>query len=525
MKKQRIMILASRLGKAIVLALTAATAYAQGGSSSGSQSPKAQQVQLSGRSQGSASVSVSQSGSGSTSSSVNTINSTVSVQGNYAGSTDAPLRGTGPVDMTFAEAIRLGLRYNLGGIASDASLKQLRAQRLSALSNLLPNIYATLSESAAKTDLQTLGISSSTFSSGSSGSGGGLAIPSVVGPYHYYSLEGNLSEQLSFTDLHNLKSANAAHAAAALNMRDARELVIVAVGGSYLRVLASIALVESQKVQVDYAQASYKQTAAQYQAGTKAELDANKSLVELQTQQQRLSSQQGDLIKQTMQLARIIGIGPGRDLHLAEKLSTDVPVADDTAASILYAFDHRADLQAAGQQVKVAEESYRASKSEYLPSFSLSGYYGLEGVNPNKGAGVFSATATLTVPIFNSGRNKADMQQADAAVKQRKAEATDQRGVVEDDVRSALVDLQVASQQVQVAQSNRTLARNTLQQSLDRYASGVADSVEVVQSQETLASAEHDYISSLYSLNLSKISLARAMGNAEQTIPDMLKGN
>ena len=87
------------------------------------------------------------------------------------------------------------------------------------------------------------------------------------------------------------------------------------------------------------------------------------------------------------------------------------------------------------------------------------------------------------------------------------------------------LDLKVASQQVQVAESNRTLAKSTLQQSLDRYAAGVADAVEVVQSQETLASAEHDYISSLYSLNLGKISLARAKGNAEETIPDMLKGN
>jgi outer membrane protein TolC len=60
---------------------------------------------------------------------------------------------------------------------------------------------------------------------------------------------------------------------------------------------------------------------------------------------------------------------------------------------------------------------------------------------------------------------------------------------------------------------------------LDRFAAGVTNSVEVVQSQESLAAAERDYISSLYSLNLSKISLARAMGNAEDTIPDMMKGS
>jgi outer membrane protein TolC len=482
------------------------------------QSPTAQQVQLSGRGQGGSSVVIQQSAAGSTSSSVNTLNPTVTVQGNYAGSVDGALPGSGPVDLTFAQALNLGLRFNLGGLGSDASSRQLRGQRLSALSGLLPNIYATLSESGAKSDLQTLGLSSSAL-------GGGTPLPTVVGPYHYYSLEGNLSEQLSITGIHNLKSASAAQQAGDMNLRDARELIVVAVGGSYLRVLATAALVDSQEAQVKYAEASYKQTADQQNAGVKATIDANRSLVELQTEQQRLTSERSDLIKQTMQLARIIGISPGRPLHLSEKLSTERPVLSTPDDSVQSALHNRADLKAAGFQLQAAQEAYRASKAEYLPSFAVSGYYGLQGVNPDKGVGVFSATATLTVPIWSSGKTRSDVQQADASVRQRKAEANDQRGVVENDVRTAFVDLQASEQQVQVAESNRDLAHKTLQQTMDRYTAGVDDSVDVVSSQETLASAEHDYISSLYSLNLSRITLARAMGTAEQTIPDMLKGN
>jgi outer membrane protein TolC len=501
-----------------LLSLCALSAQVQGQSSSGSQTPRAQQVQLSGRSQGGASVVVQQSATGSTSSSVNTLNPTVQVQGSYAGSVDAAVPGSGAVDLTFASAIRLGLTYNLGGLASDSSARQLRAQRLSALSALLPNIYATLAETGAKTDLQTLGLTSSTF-------GGGVALPSVVGPYHYYSLEGNLSEQLSLVDLHNLRSANAAREAGSLNTRDARELIMVAVGGSYLRVLATAALVDSQQTQVQYAAASYRQSASQQKAGTKAAIDANRSLVELQTEQQRLSSERSDLIKQKMQLARIIGIDPGRDLRLAEKLSTARPQPEPAEQAISTALSRRADLQAAGLQLVAAQEAYRASRAEYLPSLAVNGYYGLQGTNPNKGEGVFQASATLTVPIWSSGRTRSDVQQADASVRQRKAEAIDQRAVVEEDVRAALVDLQTSEQQVQVAESNRALARSTLRQAQDRYAAGVDTAVDVVSSQESLASAEHDYVSSLYSLNLSKITLARAMGDAEDTVPEMLKGN
>jgi outer membrane protein TolC len=481
-----------------------------------SQGPKAQQVQLSGFPQGNNSASLQQSASPSTTSSVNTINTTVQVQGAYQGSVLGPVSGDGPVFLTFAEAIRRGLQYNLGTLDSSASLKQARAQRLSALSQMLPNIYATLLESGAKTDLQTQGLSSGVF-------GGGAVLPTVVGPYHYYSADVNLSEEFSFTSLHNLRSADDARQAALMNGRDAREMVVLAVSGSYLRVLATQALVASQEAQVEYAKVSYKQAQDQMEAGTKAQIDANRSLVELQSQQQRLTSDKAQLAKEQMSLARVIGLPLDRQLVLSETLPTSAPELPGVDSAVKEGLDHRADLMAAGLQVKAAQQALNASKSEYLPSFSVNGSYGLQGVNPNKGANVFQATATLNIPIWSSGRVRSDVQQADAAVDQRKSEFADKKGVVEHDVRTALLDLNVAAEQVKVAESNRQLALSTLKQSQDRFAAGVTTSVEVVQSQESLGSAELDYINGLFSLNVGRINLARATGQAEAVVPTLIQ--
>ena len=487
---------------------TVARPQAFGGSS---QIPQAQQVQLSGRAQGGASVVAQQSASGSTSSSVNTVNPTITVQGSYQGSMPGPVLGDGPISLTLADAIKRGLQYNLGGLDSAAAARQQRGLRLSALSQMLPNIYATISESGAKSDLQAQGLSSGVF-------GGGIALPTTVGPYHYYSAQANLSEQLSLTSLHNLRSATAARDAAQLSAKDARELIVLAVGGSYLRVLATQALVASQVKQVQYSEASYKQAKDQFEAGTKAQIDATRSLVELQSQQQRLRSQRTQLEKEQMALERLIGLPMGRPLVINQTLPTTVPDIPDPDTAITDGLTHRADLDAAGRQLKAAQESLRASKSEYLPSLSVSGDYGVQGINPNKGVGVFQATGTVTIPIWQGGRTKAAVQQAGAAVDQRKAELADQQGVVENDVRTALLDIRVAAEQVKVAEDNRQLALNTLKQSQDRFAAGVTTSVEVVQSQETLAAAELDYINTLFSLNLGKISLARAMGHAETSI-------
>jgi outer membrane protein TolC len=77
---------------------------------------------------------------------------------------------------------------------------------------------------------------------------------------------------------------------------------------------------------------------------------------------------------------------------------------------------------------------------------------------------------------------------------------------------------------VKVAQSNIELAEETLAQSRDRFRAGVTDTVEVVQSQEAVASAHEQYISSLYSFNFAKISLARALGVAEEGVKEYFKG-
>jgi outer membrane protein TolC len=91
-------------------------------------------------------------------------------------------------------------------------------------------------------------------------------------------------------------------------------------------------------------------------------------------------------------------------------------------------------------------------------------------------------------------------------------------------VRAALLNLQSSADQVNVARSNIDLAEATLAQSRDRFTAGVTDTVEVMQSQEAVASAHEQYISSLYSNNLAKISLARALGAAENGVKQYFKG-
>ena len=441
------------------------------------------------------------------------------VPGAFAGS----IRSTDIVpeafELTLDEAVRRGLQANLGIVGSSYALEGAKAQRAEALSSLLPNIRASVAENAAKVDLAAEG-----FSSGAFGAGGGIQFPTTVGPFHYYDLHGALQQSvLDVTAIRNLRSREQAVDAETFQSRQAREEVVLAVTGVYLQLMADLALGERQKAEVAYAEATYKQAKAQTEAGNKAPIEATRSLLELQTEQQRLRSQLGEIEKRQIQLARLIGVSPGTHIQPKEQFASLAVEPFTPMELVQQAWSQRLDLKAAEAQLRSAEEARKAASAQRLPSISVSGTYGLQGVNPDHGAGVFQASAALTIPVFQGGRITAEVTQAEAVVKERRAELADQRGAVESDVRTALIDLQVANDQVVLAESNRQLALQTLQQSQDRFAVGVADSVEVVNSQESLAAADHDYVNSLFSQHIARITLAHAMGEAEKDLPELLE--
>jgi outer membrane protein TolC len=291
-----------------------------------------------------------------------------------------------------------------------------------------------------------------------------------------------------------------------------------------LQVQAAAARVDSQRAQVQSAEAVYNQAVTRKSAGVNSRLDVTRSLVEWQTEQQRLSTYSADLRKQRTALLRILGLPLDRELILSEPLQYGPGTVPQASDAVHVALLNRSDLQSLQAQVRAAERSVQAAHAERLPSVSVNGDYGALGPNPTNAHSVFAVTGSINVPIWQGGRTRGDIQEAEATLAQRKAELADGQTNVEQQVRDALIELETADGQVKLAQTNREYAKETLSQASDRFAAGVATTVEVVQAQEQVASAEGDYISSLFSYYLAKLSLARATGQAERSTPALLKG-
>ena len=508
-----------RLAALLVLAVAYANSQAVSpGAAPAGGSARAAQLPASGRNGPSGSVTSQQSAS--PGSGVATLDSSVQVSGDYSGSVASAAAGSGPITLTLSDALKFGLQTNLGSISANNSTRATRAERIQALSALLPNIAVNASETVTQVNLAAYGFQFNLPP------GLNFAIPTVVGPFSYSQLQGTLSQSIyDPVQRRNWKAAKETERASILSAKDTRELVVFAVGGTYLQTITASARVTSQRAQVDNARAVYNQAVTRRAAGTNSKIDVMRSLVELQTQEQRLSSLEADLRKQKITLARVIGLPQDRELRLAEPLSFSETVVPEADAAIRRALQRRADLQSSEAQVKAAEQALSAAHAERLPSVGINGDYGVIGPNPANNHGVFAITGSVNMPVWQGGRVRGDIQQAESTLDQRRAELADQRARVEQDVRNAIIELQTASGQVHLADTNRGYANETLSESRDRFAAGVATTVEVVQAQEQVASAENDYISSLFSFDLSRLSLARATGDAETGLPDLLKGN
>jgi outer membrane protein TolC len=435
-------------------------------------------------------------------------------------------KATGDVlQIDFEEAIDRGLRNNLGLLLAGDQAQVARGERWKELSDLLPNVSARLQENVQTQSLAALGFNKLLPLLSPPGTNTG-SFPRVVPTFNYFDVRASLSQSVfNFKNLEKERAASESVKAAQFTYKDAREMVVLAVGNAYLESIAAAARVETSEAQVKSAQALYGKAADQQKAGLSPAIDALRSQVELQTRQQQLIVARNDLAKLKLNVARIIGLAPGQEFVLTEKAPYQALAALPLDTSLQRAYAERPDYQAALAQVRAAELSRRAAFAGHYPTVDLDANLGDIGVAPGQSNGTWQVNGGINIPIFAGNRVHSDVLEADAQLKQVRSQLGDLRGRIDYEVRTALLDLNAAAEQVEVARSSVDLAEQALAQSQDRFTAGVADNLEVVQAQEAVASAHESYIQSLYAHNLSKVELAHAIGDAEQGVKRFLKGN
>ena len=415
-----------------------------------------------------------------------------------------------PVSLSLSDAIERGLKTNLGILERETGDRLARTDRIRALSALLPTVRGSISENVQETNIAVFGFRFP-------------GVPTIIGPYGYSDARASASLKLfDWSARKHLQEADQNLKATALNIQDARDLVVQAVANAYLSIIAGAARVDAARSEVATAQALYERARDQHTAGISPAIDELRSQVELKSRQQQQLIAENQLAKNHLSLARVIGFNPALAFELADA-APYAPLEGLTPEQMLdRARQSRADYQSLKAQLQAAELTREAALAERYPTLELNGDFGLNGVNAGQLHNTFAFTGAVKVNIFDGGRIHADVVQSDAIIRQRKDEIADLERQIDVDIRGALLDLQSASDQVVVAQSNSDLANQTLVQARDRFAAGVTDNIEVVQAQDSVANAQEALITSMYSHNLAKVGLARAVGMTETNLKQFM---
>lgn len=480
-----------------------------------SPAPVATQVPLSGRTGQGAVVATETPAPGATTG-VNTLNPTIQVQGPFTGSASSrqPFSGT----LTLREAIERGLEFNLGSVNVAQLVTQARSQRTIARSALLPNLIGNLTATREEINLAAQGLGSVPLPIS------GVSFPTIVGPFGFYDFRARVSQSiLDLTAWNSYRAAKDSVRASELSAQDTRELVVLAVAGTYLQTVTSKARVDSARSQLDTANALLRQASHRRAVGVVAQLDVNRAQVQVLMNQQRVTSLQNDWSKQKITLARLIGLPPTDQYQLVDDVPFSPPPVVRLDDALRQALDSRADVRAATAQVQAADRALAAARAERWPSISLNADYGRIGKTPADARGTFTVVAAARVPIWEGGRTEGHVEAAEAAVAQRRAELDDLTQQVQADVRKAYLDMEAAARQVTVAERNLEVTRQNLDLTSQRFQAGVTDNVELVQAQEALAVADLDRINSLFAYSIAKLNLLRALGRAVQGLADWLK--
>jgi outer membrane protein TolC len=422
------------------------------------------------------------------------------------------------LQLSLDEAVRRGLENNLGLREAESGEKVIQGEKNEALQLFLPTITVSGGTGVFQHDLAAQG-----FSSGAVGQFAKLLGMSRAAGFNPITKDDLTQGQINYSQIlfsgpviSGWRGAKAAEKAAHFAKMSARGEVVQQVATAYLHAIAAASEVDQAKALQQADQLQFDQTHAAHEAGTVANLDELRARVQLQAQEQAVIAAQNDFDRDLILLKREIGVDPGQKMVLTDQAPYS-ELAEETPEEVrAVAYKNRQDYQNLQNQMVEVRAIHEVYKGQRLPVLTFGGYYGVNKVNGTPSHGDFAALGTLSLPIFNEAKIRGDEQSSAAQLDSVRAQLEDLRSHIDQQVRSALLDVHASHLLVEVGQSNVDLATRELSDETERVNAGVDDNLPLVTAQATLASAQSNLIESRYQYNLSKLMLARAAGVLEQ---------
>jgi len=417
-------------------------------------------------------------------------------------------RNTGPITLSFKEAVQLALERNPSANLARERIREARGRAEQARAGLLPNLSGTAMQVDQTTNIAALGFEPGTFP--------GITHP-LIGPFRLFDARIRLVQSLfSLSAIRQAESGSADVRISELNEHLARQQVTTQTAIAYLNVLTTARAVEAAEANVNLAESLLTLARNQHDAGVATGVDVTRAQTRVSQEQVRLAQAQTSSQQARLELLRLTGLPLGDVLSVSDSLGFNAQPLLNTEQTVSEAERERLEVLIAAEQVRLNSLTRQSVEAERLPSIDLIGDYGESGNTPTINAlPTRSFGVRVNVPIFNGGLTEGRIGVAASRQRQAEIQLADVRAQVEQDVRNAVEALMTATEQVRAATQAVQLADRELTMSRDRFAAGVADNIEVITAQTALANARSDEVNALAAYNAARINLAAARGRVE----------
>jgi outer membrane protein TolC len=409
--------------------------------------------------------------------------------------------------LTLDEAVSLALKQNPTAQIAVITYAQSVQDKNVARAALLPEANLSVKDEAERVNLVAQFGGQIPFA----------GFPHHIGPFQTFSAGPTFGGPVFDLSLwQKYQSAKDNVNASKANSLSTREQVILLVVSQYIGSLRAVANVQASQSRVDLAQALYDQAADLQKEGVGTGIDTLRANVELQNEKQRLIQAENDRETSLYGLSKLLNLDPRQPVELADSLSFFETPQPEVEASIESALADRQEWKALQEQIKAAGAEKKSTQDSRLPSVRFDGNWAYLGTSTSNGIPTYTYTASVNMPIFTGGRIHAQIVREDLEIKKLEQQQDDLRNQIALDVKTALLNLQSARNEVQVANLGVQLSNEEVSQARDRFKAGVANNIEVIQAQDSLARANDNQIAALYRFNQARADLARSIGQMEK---------
>ena len=420
-----------------------------------------------------------------------------------------------PLVLTLGDAARLAARQSAPAIIAQLQTREAQARVTQHRADLLPTLNTTALESGHTLNSATFGFDFPTPEGETP-----LLDPNgqIIGPVNTLDLRAHVTvPAIDFAARERLAGARTslrASQAAALN---AAEQAAATAAQAYLRAARAEAVIAARAADSTLADSLLIIANAQLSAGVGVALDVTRARSQVAAVHSQLIGARGERSRALIELVRAIGAPMDAAITLSHGLDVDasdrVPVESD---AIAVAMKQRPDIVAASRSLEAARQGARAIRAERLPTLAAFADDGAIGTNTQHMLNTYTWGVQVSLPIFDGSKRNGRLNEQQAISAQLDVQLRELERDITAQVRSALLDLAVAREQLAAAKGRLSLAQLEYNQAQERFRAGVSGNADVITAALALNAARNGVINAETDYQSARVSLARAEGIATQ---------